>query len=232
MCARSSATGRFILTPRTAAGRRRRTRSRRTLPAFAIDRIAASTSSTRSGDGKGEVPVNVAVVDDGIDADHPDLDVSAARLHRRQAPRTHGTLGRGVHRRARQRHRSRGVAPGARLFDVQIFKASSPTSIANELCGVAGSPAPEPMAIPPTTSPSPTPATAAPTRQGPCAALPGQAVATFRTAECGCTGVEVRPSAVARTRTRSCSPPTSRSPASAPQRVGPLGDRDRPGRAI
>jgi hypothetical protein len=38
-------------------------------------RIDADVSSARSGDGRGSVPVNVAVIDDGMDATHPDLNV-------------------------------------------------------------------------------------------------------------------------------------------------------------
>src|ERR671910_3474224 len=45
-----------------------------TLPT-GVDRIDGDLSSTSSGDGGGSVPINVAVVDTGIDLDHPDLNV-------------------------------------------------------------------------------------------------------------------------------------------------------------
>jgi subtilisin len=41
----------------------------------AINRVDGDLSSTRSGDGRGRVPINVAVLDGGIDIDHPDLNV-------------------------------------------------------------------------------------------------------------------------------------------------------------
>ena len=40
-----------------------------------IDRVDGELSSTGSGDGMGAVNVNVAVLDTGIDVDHPDLNV-------------------------------------------------------------------------------------------------------------------------------------------------------------
>ena len=102
-----------------------------------VDRVDGEASSTRSGDGNGEVPVNVAVVDDGIDADHPDLNVVGGfdcTGSKREG--THGTLVAGFIG-ARDNAIGRvGIAPGARLFAVQIFKAHGPTSIARELCGV------------------------------------------------------------------------------------------------
>ena len=38
-----------------------------------IDRIDGDLSSTKSGNGRGSVNINVAVLDTGIDVDHPDL---------------------------------------------------------------------------------------------------------------------------------------------------------------
>jgi subtilisin len=42
---------------------------------IAVDRIDGELSSTRSGDGKGAVNINVAVLDDGGPVLHPDLNV-------------------------------------------------------------------------------------------------------------------------------------------------------------
>ena len=44
------------------------------MPHF-VDRIDADLSSTRAGDGRGSVNVNVAIIDSGIAGDHPDLNV-------------------------------------------------------------------------------------------------------------------------------------------------------------
>src|SRR5438270_12179282 len=41
-----------------------------------IDRIDGDLSSTKSGNGRGSVNINVAVLDTGIDVDHPDLAVA------------------------------------------------------------------------------------------------------------------------------------------------------------
>src|SRR4029453_2735503 len=40
-----------------------------------VDRIQGDVSSTVSGDGAGSVDLDVAVIDTGIDLDHPDLNV-------------------------------------------------------------------------------------------------------------------------------------------------------------
>ena len=64
---------------------------------FSVDRIDGDLSSTRSGDGRSEVNINVAVIDAGpIDADHPDLNVVASTscLERRTLPtRRHFRVG-------------------------------------------------------------------------------------------------------------------------------------------
>jgi hypothetical protein len=41
-----------------------------------VERIDANLSSTRSGDGRGSVPIDVAVLDSGIVSSHPDLNVA------------------------------------------------------------------------------------------------------------------------------------------------------------
>ena len=40
-----------------------------------VDRIEGDASSTASGDGTGSVDLDVAVIDTGIDLDHPELNV-------------------------------------------------------------------------------------------------------------------------------------------------------------
>jgi subtilisin len=95
-----------------------------------IDRIDADQSSTRSGDHHGSVPVNVAIIDTGIDIDHPDLNVvggtACHTLHQQPAtsfddPFGHGTFVAGVVGARDNGVSEVGVVPGARLWAVRMI---------------------------------------------------------------------------------------------------------------
>jgi len=99
---------------------------------FGVDRIDGERSSTRSGDGRGEVNVNVAVIDDGpIDADHPDLNVVASTscLAGRDATSdphmdpagAHSTMVAGFIGARDNSFGRVGVAPAARIYAVEVF---------------------------------------------------------------------------------------------------------------
>ena len=110
------------------------------LPSIAVTRIGADVSTTRSGDGRSAVPVNVAVIDSGVDVDHPDLNVVGGTdciggnrfrdyddpLVQNPSPFTgHGTKVAGFIGALDNSYGRVGVAPGARLWAV---KASGPQS--------------------------------------------------------------------------------------------------------
>jgi subtilisin len=105
-----------------------------------MDRVDAERSSTRSGDGKGAVDVDVAVLDTGIDTDHPDLNVAGGincvggssfdddHLH---GTHVAGTVG------AKDNHVGvAGVAPGARLWAVKVVDETGSGTVESVICGV------------------------------------------------------------------------------------------------
>lgn len=108
----------------------------------AVLRIDGDESSTASGDGSGSVPVNVAVVDSGVDATHPDLNVVGGfncRGPRRQEFGVdvdgHGTMVGGFIGALDNDIGRVGVAPGARLWSVRVGgRKSFPWSQA--ICGI------------------------------------------------------------------------------------------------
>jgi subtilisin len=105
-----------------------------------IDRVDAERSSTRSGDGKGTVNVDVAVLDTGIDTDHPDLNVAGgvnclggSSFDDDQLHGTHvaGTVA------AKDNHFGVvGVAPGARLWAVKVVDETGTGTVESIICGV------------------------------------------------------------------------------------------------
>jgi subtilisin len=105
-----------------------------------IDRVDAERSGTHSGDGKGRVDVDVAVLDTGIDLDHPDLRlaggvncVGGSSFDDDHLHGTHvaGTVG------AKDNHIGVvGVAPGARLWAVKVLDAIGAGTVESVICGV------------------------------------------------------------------------------------------------
>ncbi|MFE6035992.1 S8 family serine peptidase [Streptomyces sp. NPDC056452] len=98
-------------------------------PVF-VDRIHADRSSTRSGDGSGSVDVNVAVLDDGIAADVPDLNVRGGVDCLSGSPVVpglslvgaggHGTLVAGIIGARDDEQGLVGVSPGTPLWAVRV----------------------------------------------------------------------------------------------------------------
>lgn len=107
-----------------------------------IDRIEADRSSTRSGDGQGIVPVNVAVIDDGVDATHPDLDVFGGVSCIGSDPihpplgAYHGTAVAGSIASRDNAIGTVGVAPGARIYAVQSMNVKGLGSTSDIICGI------------------------------------------------------------------------------------------------
>src|SRR3954447_16176620 len=107
-----------------------------------IRRIRGDLSSTVSGDGKGRVDANVAVLDSGIDATHPDLNVVggtncfADGVGVGVDPEGHGTIVAGVIGARDDRAFVVGVAPGVRLWSVRVLDANLEADDAQILCGL------------------------------------------------------------------------------------------------
>jgi subtilisin len=109
------------------------------LPA-GIDRVDADRSSARSGDGRGSVNVNVAVLDTGIDVSNPDLNVvggkdcSAGKGF--EDPSGHGTHVAGTIAALDNGIGVVGVAPGARLWSVRVLDKNGFGASSRVICGI------------------------------------------------------------------------------------------------
>jgi subtilisin family serine protease len=112
-----------------------------TLPT-GVDRIDGDLSSTDSGDGSGSVPINVAVVDTGIDLTHPDLNVVGGKnCGSDRGPSFDDHYGHGTHVAGIIGAKDNGegvvgVAPGANLWAVRVGSGIGQGSTATALCGV------------------------------------------------------------------------------------------------
>jgi subtilisin len=105
-----------------------------------IDRIDGDLSSARSGDGTGTTNINVAVLDTGIDIDHPDLNVaggvSCINSSFFDDGNGHGTHVSGTIAAKDDGIGVVGVVPGARLWAVQVLNSAGSGSFASVICGV------------------------------------------------------------------------------------------------
>lgn len=111
-----------------------------------IDRIDTDLSSTLAGDGTGSVNSDIAIVDSGIDLDHPDLNVAGGvNCLEPGSPGNNGTyddvFGHGTHVAGIAAAKDDdvgvvGAAPGARLWSVRSVDAGGFATISTQLCGV------------------------------------------------------------------------------------------------
>nr|WP_290669949.1 S8 family peptidase [Ardenticatena sp.] len=107
-----------------------------------IARIGAPASSVMAGDGRGMVKVNVAIIDSGIDVDHPDLNVvggyNCLGGPKRQFDDGfgHGTHVAGIIGARDNDFGVVGVAPGARLWAIKVFNDLGYGTADSLLCGV------------------------------------------------------------------------------------------------
>ena len=110
-----------------------------TLP-WGIDRVDADVSSTRAGDGSGAVSnVNAYVIDTGIDAGHPDLNVVGHTNFAGGPNRDcngHGTHVAGTVAAGDDASDVVGVAPGAPLTGVKVLSCSGSGSTSGVIRGV------------------------------------------------------------------------------------------------
>ncbi|GAA1626821.1 S8 family serine peptidase [Georgenia ruanii] len=109
-------------------------------------RIGSDRSSTRAGNGSGAVGINIAVIDSGVDAGHPDLDVrggvdcSSGSL---QVPGNalsdtigHGTMVAGVAAAKDNAIGVVGTAPGARVWSARVVDSAGMISRAALVCAI------------------------------------------------------------------------------------------------
>jgi subtilisin family serine protease len=110
-----------------------------TLPT-GINRIDGELSSTVAGNGAGAVDVDVAVIDTGIDATHPDLNVVGGTNciggTSFADDNGHGTHVSGTIAAKDDGNTVVGVAPGARLWAVKVLNSAGSGSISQIICGI------------------------------------------------------------------------------------------------
>lgn len=113
-----------------------------TLPT-GIDRVDAELSPTADIDGVDtRVNVDVAVIDTGIDLDHPDLNVYTAGAKNCSTGRSandgngHGTHVAGTIGALDNGIGVVGVAPGARVWPVRVLNNAGSGSFSNIICGI------------------------------------------------------------------------------------------------
>jgi subtilisin len=110
-----------------------------TLPT-GINRIDGELSSTVSGNGSGIVDVDIAIIDTGIDVDHPDLTVvggtNCVGGSSFDDDHGHGTHVAGIAAARDNDIGVVGVAPGARLYAVKVLNAAGSGSISQIICGI------------------------------------------------------------------------------------------------
>src|SRR5439155_10922580 len=110
-----------------------------------VVRIEGDESSTRSGDGRGAVNVNVAVLDTGVDK-HVDLNVvgstscvqpgGSGGKDAPSDPNGHGTRVAGLIGALDNEIGRVGIAPGARLWSVQVATKNGFITESAALCGL------------------------------------------------------------------------------------------------
>ena len=105
-----------------------------------IDRIGGEVSSALSGDGSGEVDVDVAVIDTGIDPKHADLNVVGGKNCSTGTSYNDGN-GHGTHVAGTIGAEDNsvgvvGVAPGARLWAVRVLNNQGSGTRSSIICGV------------------------------------------------------------------------------------------------
>jgi subtilisin len=109
-----------------------------------INRANAERSPMAGINGRDRrVNVDVAVIDTGVDVDHPDLNVYRAGAKNCSATSTgvndqngHGTHVAGTIGALDNRFGVVGMAPGARIWPVRVFGASGAGSLGEVICGV------------------------------------------------------------------------------------------------
>lgn len=105
-----------------------------------VNRVDGELSSTRSGDGRGSVNADIAILDTGIHRFHPDLNVVGGKdclgAGDYGDDEGHGTHVAGTAAARDNAIGVVGVAPGARLWSVRVLDENREGSLSSLLCGV------------------------------------------------------------------------------------------------
>ncbi len=106
-----------------------------------VDRVDGDVSPTASGDGRGAVDADIAILDTGIDLTHPDLNVYHEKTF---VPGTssadddsgHGTHVAGIAAAKDNSIGVVGIAPGARLWSIKVLDSNGAGSISDIIAGI------------------------------------------------------------------------------------------------
>ena len=94
-----------------------------------VRRIQGTTSSAASGDGTGDVPINIAVLDSGVQPRHPDLNVAGSvdctGHNQLRDLFGHGTFVAGVIGAKDNGIGTVGIVPGARIWSVRVLNRNN-----------------------------------------------------------------------------------------------------------
>ena len=106
-----------------------------------VNRVDGDLSSTKSGNAFGSVNADIAIIDTGIDLDHPDLNVYAQKSLVSYTTSANDDNGHGTHVAGIAAAKDNtvgmvGVAPGARLWAVKVLDSSGSGSISTIIKGV------------------------------------------------------------------------------------------------
>ena len=105
-----------------------------------IDRIDADLGVAKSGDGTGSVDVDIAIIDTGIDLDHPDLNVyrnvSFVGTFTGDDDNGHGSHVAGTAAASDNDIGVVGVAPDARLWAVKVLDSNGSGTLSGVIAGI------------------------------------------------------------------------------------------------
>ena len=108
-----------------------------------VNRVDADLSSVATGDGTGAVDADIAILDSGIFARHPDLTVAGGvdcstdgKANFFSDDNGHGSHVAGTAGAEDNAAGVVGTAPGARLWAVKVLDASGSGSFSNVVCGI------------------------------------------------------------------------------------------------